>query len=64
AYYYGKGVAKDIVAACMWLQIGAAANDEASINNLAGIKQLMTAEQVAEAQRRAAEWQTKHPRPK
>jgi hypothetical protein len=62
-YQFGKGVKADPVEACMWYTLAAAGTkggDRESIAEmLDNISAEMTAEQKAEARKRAAEWKPK-----
>ena len=60
AYFYGNGVPRDLVATYMWSSIAASLGDENSKRNLAGLKEKLTAVQVAEAERRASQWLADH----
>jgi TPR repeat protein len=60
AYFYGRGVPQDLVATYMWLSIAASLGDENSKKNLAGLKEKLTAAQLAEAERRASQWLAEH----
>ena len=63
AYRDGRGVTQDLVYAYMWFSLsaaeGAAGNPARSNKEL--IEQLMTPEQIAEAQRLSREWMEPHP---
>ena len=60
AYGTGRGVPRDVVAAHMWMTLAAAqltgATRTGALKFRATIAAAMTAKQVAEAQRLAAEW--------
>ena len=56
----GEGVAQDYVLAHMWLSLSRAQGLELAEKNLPILVQLMTREQIAEAQKMAREWQEKH----
>ena len=58
-YYHGKGVPQDFVLAHMWFNIAAARGNEKAVENRDLAEGLMTREQVAEAQRLAADWRPK-----
>ena len=60
AYFYGHGVPQDLVATYMWSSIAASLGDENSKKNLAGLKETLTAAQVAEGERRASQWLVEH----
>ena len=62
AYFYGNGVQRDLIATYMWSSIGASLGDENSKKNLAGLKDQMTAAQVADGERRATTWLAEHPK--
>lgn len=59
---FSNGIAtiQDYVTAHMWFNLGAAAGSELSRKNRDGIAELMTVEQIAEAQSKAREWQAAH----
>ena len=57
AYYHGQGVSQDYVTARMWLMLAAAGGNKDAADSLKGIDAKMTAKQIAEAQKRAAERQ-------
>jgi TPR repeat protein len=52
----GKGVPRDLVAAYMWLNLAATQGDETAKRNRDIVGKQMTAEQIAEAQRRSRQW--------
>jgi TPR repeat protein len=60
-YMDGLGVAQDYVLAHMWFNLAAAQKHEGAARQLRSIARLMTADQIAEAQRLAQEWQPKMP---
>ena len=60
-YEYGAGVPQDLVLAHMWVSLGAAGSTDGVVSRLYSqkrdeIAQRMLPEQIAEAQRLAAEW--------
>ncbi len=65
-YGTGEGVPQDYVEAHMWTNLAAAQSSGEDRDQLVKSRDLiaakMTAEQVAEAQRRAREWDAAHPR--
>ena len=65
--YLGQGVEKDRVEAAKWWRIAMQADAAAWVGHVRRNAELaeakMTAEQVEEAERRAREWLTSHPRP-
>jgi len=52
----GQGVPKDLVLAYMWFRL-------AGTENLSDVKAQMTAAQIGEAERMAANWINSHPDP-
>ena len=60
-YENGEGVPKDYVQAYMWFNLGATSGDNNGGRNRDAIEKLMTAEQIAEAQKRTSQWQPKGP---
>ena len=56
-YHDGIGVPRDYVQAYMWLNLAAAGGDKEAVQDRERLEHLMTAEQIAEAQRRTAAWQ-------
>ena len=61
SYANGEGVPEDHVLAYMWLNLSAAQGFEMAQENKDIIEQLMTREQIAEAQRLSREWIAAHP---
>ena len=59
-YDRGQGVLQDYVQAHMWYNLAAAQNQENAIRLRDSLTKLMTPEQIAEAQRLAAEWLAQH----
>ena len=57
----GDGVLKDLVFAHMWFNLAAAQGNETAQNNKEKIEQVMTREQIADAQKLSREWIEKHP---
>ncbi len=55
-YEFGLGVPKDYVEAYKWMNLGAAHGALIAPNDREEVARLMTPAQVAEAQRRSAEW--------
>ncbi len=55
-YSQGKGVPQDFVQAHMWLNLAGTQGDEEAAENRKIVAEVMTPAQIAEAQRRAAEW--------
>jgi hypothetical protein len=60
-YANGDGVPEDMVLAYMWWHLAAAQGYEDGQNNKARAEEMMTPEQVAEAQRLSREWLEAHP---
>ena len=58
-YGNGRGVPQDYVEAHKWYNLAASNGNDLARNNRDIIAGLMTAEQIAEAQRLAREWQPK-----
>ena len=56
AYFTGAGVLQDYVSAHMWLNLATAGGHENSREVRDSVAELMTRAQIAEAQRRAREW--------
>jgi TPR repeat protein len=56
-YVDGRGVPQDYVLAHMWFDLAIAKGDKAAVAVRDAAQKLMTAEQIAEAQRMAREWQ-------
>ena len=61
-YASGNGIPKDLVYAYMWFNLSAAQRNETAQSNNEKIEQVMTREQIAEAQRLSREWIETHPR--
>ncbi len=65
-YFTGVGVARDPVEAWKWLTLSAedleGSGRQIALDNRAVIERAMTPEQIAEAQRRTAEWRRAHAR--
>jgi TPR repeat protein len=65
-YDTGEGVLQDYVEAHMWTNLAVAQSSgedrDRRVRNRDNIAAKMTAEQIAEAQRRAREWDAAHPR--
>ena len=63
---YRQGVSQDYVEAHMWFNLAAAQSSdedrEPYVKNRDAVAERMTAEQLAEAQRLAREWDAAHPR--
>jgi len=60
-YAEGKGVPKDYVQAYMWLNLASVGGDKQDAQTRDSLEKIMTAEQLAEAQRRTAAWQPVKP---
>ena len=60
-YSRGEGVPEDLVLAYMWFNLAAAQGYEIKQGNKDIVEQLMTREQVAEAQKMSREWIETHP---
>jgi TPR repeat protein len=58
-YARGQGVSQDYVTAYMWLVLSAAQGDRVAVQDMHAAAQYMTPAQIAEAQKRAAEWKPK-----
>jgi TPR repeat protein len=58
-YGTGQGVPQDHVLAHMWANLAAAQGEAGALHNRDGAANLMTSEQIAEAQRLAREWKPK-----
>jgi len=58
-YSAGDGVIQDFVVAHMWENLARAQGEENAKRVLGILEQLMTKEQIAEAQKMAREWQEK-----
>ena len=56
AYALGQGVLQDYVSAHMWLNLAVAGGEERAREARDSVAELMTRAQIAEAQRRAREW--------
>ncbi len=52
-YFNGQGVPQNYVKAHMWFNLAAAQGNEKAIKNRNAVSQLMTREQIAEAQKKA-----------
>ncbi|MGE0256508.1 MAG: tetratricopeptide repeat protein [Alphaproteobacteria bacterium] len=61
-YTNGNGVRRDYVEAYKWFAIALAAGNIDAAGTLVTISARMTKDQIAEAERRATEWQALHPR--
>jgi TPR repeat protein len=59
-YGKGEGVSQNYVLANMWFTLSAGQGDETGKQGLDLIASLMTPDQIAEAERLAAEWMEKH----
>ena len=59
-YAKGRGVLRDYVQAHMWASLAAAQNQENATKLRDFLAELMTPEQIAEAQRLAREWLAIH----
>ena len=60
-YGNGDGVPRDLVFAYMWFNLSAAQGNETAQRNNEMIEQVMTREEIAEAQRLSREWLEAHP---
>jgi len=60
-YLLGEGLVQDYVAAHMWLNLSRAQGNDYAKQLLDVMVELMTNEQIAEAQKLAREWQASHP---
>ena len=58
-YANGMGVPQDYIVAHMWYNLAGAQGNEDAINLRNDLSKKMTADQVAEAQRRASAWKPK-----
>ncbi len=56
----GRGVPADLVAAHMWFNLAAARGNREAARMRQEIAQEMTSAEIAEAQRQAREWMTRH----
>ncbi len=61
AYLLGDGVPKDYIKAYMWFNLAASHGDKHAIKDRDSVAKYMSAEMVAEAQRRQSEWTQQHP---
>lgn len=61
AYFLGQGVLQDYVSAHMWLNLATASGHETARESRDSVAELMTRAQIAEAQRRAREWNRNAP---
>ena len=59
AYLFGRGAPKDLVQAYLWLNLAARGGDKSAAQIRDGLDRVMTAEQIAEAQRPTREWKPK-----
>ena len=59
-YAKGEGVEQDYVAAHIWFNLAAAGGHKEAAASRSVFSQLMTPEQVAEAQKRARQWFAQH----
>ncbi|MDT8274259.1 MAG: tetratricopeptide repeat protein, partial [Desulfomonilia bacterium] len=53
---YGTGVPQNFVIAYMWLELSASMNNASSLALQAKLKEIMTPEEIREAQKLAREW--------
>jgi hypothetical protein len=58
----GRGVAQDYVQAHMWFKLAAAQGHKEAAEIQDKLPEVMTRDQVADAQRLAREWTEKHPK--
>ena len=56
----GRGVAADMVAAHMWFNLAAAQGNRDAVRYRQEISKEMSSAEIAEAQRQAREWMTRH----
>ena len=61
-YVNGQGVSQDYVMAHMFYNVASATGAEDARRNRDRVAEIMTGEQVAEAQRLAREWMERHPK--
>ncbi len=59
-YRYGDGALQDYSKAHMWYNLAALGGDEQSRSNRDAVAEIMTSEQIAEAQKMAREWMEEH----
>ena len=59
-YANGEGVPENYIAAYMWFNLAAAQGDDHASQNKNSLREKMTPEQIAEAQRLSAEWLEEH----
>jgi TPR repeat protein len=59
-YAYGRGVPQDYIMAHMWFNLAAASDNKDAASNRDFVATRMTATQIGEAQKRAAEWEAEH----
>ena len=59
-YDNGRGVPKDYVMAHMYWNIAAVSGNKGAIKNRGLVEKKMTSSQIAEAQKLAREWMSKH----
>ena len=59
-YHYGKGVPQDYVMAHMYYNIAAVSGDKSGIKNRGLVEKDMTSSEIAEAQKLAREWMSRH----
>jgi TPR repeat protein len=57
AYATGEGAALDPIEACKWMELAAQRGDKAAQANRARARKSLSPAQLAEAERRATEWQ-------
>ncbi len=55
-YDFGYGITEDDVRAFMWLNLAVAQGNHLATNNRENLRERMTPEQVAEAQRLTSDW--------
>ena len=60
-YEDGLGVDKNLAQAYRWKSLSAKAGHSFAVNDLEGLANEMTPEQIEEAQRLVREWTNKHP---
>ena len=59
-YARGEGVAEDLVIAFMWLSLSEAHGEDATSQAKTILRDLMTSEQISEAQKLSVEWVEEH----
>ena len=59
-YAFGEGVPENYITAYMWYNLAAAQGDDHASQNKNSLREFMTPEQIAEAQRLSTEWLEEH----